>query len=376
MIAGGVLAALVFGQLLFWRAAGRTNRVALASQPKPVTIVSANAASYRPLNRYVGTLEPWVEARIGPQIVSAYVSTVLVRPGAAVHRGDVLATLDCREATAVSSTVAHQARALEARQAAIAAQAARISNLLDGGFTAPNEVEQQQAESAAEEARLLATRAQLLGSSLAVSDCVLRAPFDGEVGDRTSDPGTFVRPGSSIVSVVDRSTVRVTADVPEGDFNAVAPDTSVSIRVLATGLETRGAVARRSPSADPSTRTIHMEIDLPNEQRSLPVHTTAELKIEVGQPARAIEVPLTAADVDGAKAHIVVAAHGVAHVKTLRVLGERGGSLFLEPQLPPGTHVVTEGRAAVDDGDKVTAKFERSPGPGAPRPASGEKAEP
>jgi len=38
-----------------------------------------------------------------------------------------------------------------------------------------------------------------------VSDCVLRAPFDGEIATRLVDPGAFVRPGTSIVSVIDRA---------------------------------------------------------------------------------------------------------------------------------------------------------------------------
>ena len=36
---------------------------------------------------YVGRLDPWIAASVGPQFVSAYVDTVLVRPGAVVKRG-------------------------------------------------------------------------------------------------------------------------------------------------------------------------------------------------------------------------------------------------------------------------------------------------
>src|SRR4051812_36527502 len=83
-IAAGLGVLLLGGHALFRRAAARTNRVALASSPRPVTVVTARSAQYRPTRRYVGTLEPWVEAHVGPQLVAAYVSTVLVRPGTAV----------------------------------------------------------------------------------------------------------------------------------------------------------------------------------------------------------------------------------------------------------------------------------------------------
>src|SRR6185437_6944242 len=94
VIGAGVAAVLLLGGGMMWRANSRTNKVALSSRPKPVTVVKAAAAMYRPSRTYVGTLQPWVEASVGPQLVSAYVDTVLVRPGASVKRGDVLATLD------------------------------------------------------------------------------------------------------------------------------------------------------------------------------------------------------------------------------------------------------------------------------------------
>jgi RND family efflux transporter MFP subunit len=371
LVAGAALL-LGVGQLLFWHAGAQINKVALNAAPKRATVVATRAAQYRPRRRYVGTLAPWIEASVGPQIVTAYVSTVLVRPGAAVKRGDVLATLDCREASATSKAVAEQARALEARQAALAAQASRMGNLLSEGFVAPNELELRRAESNTEQARLLAARAQLLGSSLAVNDCVLRAPFDGEIADRNIDPGAFVRPGSSVVSVVDRNVIRVVADVPETDFDAVGPGTPIQIKFLATGLATSGTISRRSPAADPATRTIHVEADLPNPDRSIPVNTTAELLVEVGQPVRAIALPLTAADVRGARANVVVVDRGVAHLRTLHVLGEREGSLFLEPELSAGAQVVTEGRGMLAEGDHVTAKPETPSTSEAQRPdASG-----
>src|SRR6185369_15109512 len=116
-------------------------------------------------------------------------------------------------------------------------EAARVSNMLEGGYVSPNEAEMKKADTASKEAELLATRARLMRASLEVNDCILRAPFDGEVADRLSDPGAFARPGSSVVTIVDRSTVRVSADVPENDFDGVAPGTPVKLRMMATGGE-------------------------------------------------------------------------------------------------------------------------------------------
>lgn len=355
-IAAGVAAILAIGGLMMARARSRTNKVALASQPKPVTVVRARSAMYRPTRTYVGTLQPWVEAKIGPQLVSAYVDTVLVRPGAAVKRGDVLATLDCRDASASVKAIAARARAIDAHQQAIAHEASRTQSLLDGGFVSPNEAEQKTSQSASEEAQLEAERANLSRSSLQVNDCILKAPFTGEIAQRMIDPGAFVRPGSAIVTVVDRGTVRMTADAPELDFDAIAPGTKVTVHVYATHRDLPATITRRAPAADPSTRTVHFEIDIPDPSRAIPVGTTGEVRLEVGQPVPATEVPLYAATVRNNKANVFTVDQGVAHALTVPVKGESGGSLFVDPSLLAGASVVTEGRALLEDGDRVAAK--------------------
>lgn len=194
VIAGGTLAVAVIAALFYWHARSQVNDVALSSAPKAVTVIEARAGTFRGTRRYVATIEPWVQAEVGPQLISAYVDTVLVRPGAEVKRRQVLATLDCRDASAAQRGVAMQARAIESKQTALANEAARTNSLLDGGYVAANEAEQKLAGSASELAELMATQAKLAGTSLAVSDCILRAPFDGEVSRRLIDPGPSCAP--------------------------------------------------------------------------------------------------------------------------------------------------------------------------------------
>jgi membrane fusion protein, multidrug efflux system len=357
----GVGAVCVVSLLFFLvkRLEGNQNHESLDHHPKPVTVVEAKATTFREQRRYIGTLEPWLEAKIGPQVVSAYIDTVLVRPGSLVKAGEVLATLDCRGASAVNRAVAMQARALEAHRRASANEAARIQGLLDGGFASANEAEKKLAESEAQQAQLLAVQAKLSSASLQVNDCVLKAPFAGEIAARSADPGGFARPGSSVVTLVDRATVRVTADAPEADFAAVAPGSPVKMHLLATNTDVGGVVARRAPKADPATRTIHFEVDVSDPSLSMPVGTTAELLIDVGTPLPALELPLIAANVKGKRANAYVVEGDAAVAKTLVYLGEREGKLFVRPDLPNGSRVVTAGRNALSDGDKVIATVDR-----------------
>lgn len=359
-IAAITAAIVALGALLHWRAESRVTEVALADTPKSVTVVPVRDAQYRPTRRFVGTVEPWLSARVGPQLVSAYVGTVLVRPGDSVKRGQVLATLDCKHASTQSAAVAAQARALEEKQKALASEAGRLQELAQGGFVSSNELEQRQAAAASGNAQVSALQAQLANKDLEVSDCILRSPFEGEVGARLVDPGAFVRPGSTVVTIIDRRMVRVVADVPERDAEAVLPETPVKVSFFSSGTKRDAAVSRRSPQADPQTRTVRIEVDLDGKGSAGAVGTTATLMVEIGEPQPSLEIPIIAAKVRGESANVFVVEGDVVHARKLKVLGETGGNLYVEPSLKAGTSLVTQGRGGLKDGESVIAKTDSS----------------
>jgi len=149
----------------------------------------------------------------------------------------------------------------------------------------------------------------------------------------------------------------------------------VTLRLLAgSAAPFVGVVARRAPSADPATRTIRVEVDVDPAALSggtsspppaLPTGTTAEVFVEFGAAEAALVVPLTATKVRNGKASLFVlepaAADGTrtARARTLRVLGEHAGEVFLAPaELAPGADVVVEGRGRLVDGDRVQATAE------------------
>jgi RND family efflux transporter MFP subunit len=363
----GTLLVALIGVLLVHRADAKINRGALGAALRPVTVELARTALYRDSRAYVGSVDSWIEANVGPQYISAYIETVTVRPGDVVTRGQVLATLNCSSPAAASRAVAMQVDAVGSRQRASAHKATREASLLAGGFIAPNEVEESAALSASQHAELLESRARLSSRSLEVRDCILKAPFDAEIATRTADPGAFVRPGTPIVSLVDRHAVRVTVDAPEKDFTLVPVSIPVRIRMLATGAEMVASVSRRSPRADPRTRTVHFEVDIPDPRHEFPAGTTATVQVDVGEPIPATQIPLYAATQHEGKARFFLVEGGVARTRDLVVLGERGGALYFAPSLLAVTaEVVTEGRALLSDGDAVLARVEppRADAPG------------
>jgi membrane fusion protein, multidrug efflux system len=358
---GGVVVIAIVGAWLVHRVDVRVNHQPM-SRVRPVGVVVAASMPYRETRRYVGAIDAWQEASVGPQYISAYVTSVAVRPGAVVKRGEVLATLDCSHPTAASRAAEAAARAVGDQQRATADEAARVRTLLDGGYVALNDVERKTAQSTAEAAQLAQSRAQVQAAAQSVDDCVMRAPFDGEIGTRSVDPGAFVGPGANIVSIVDRATERVVADAPEKDFSELAPGVPVRVELLATEAKLTATVSRRAPRADAKTRTVHFEIDIADPERTFPIDTTALVDVDVGKQLAATAIPIYAVTEQGAKATLFVVDAGVAHERTLSVLGERDGNIYFAPDaLAAGTAVVTEGRALLSDGDRVASQPDRTP---------------
>ncbi len=355
-IAFGVAGCALVGGLLWGRQVWSQRSPSLVQQSKGVGTVPVQSVAYRASSRFVGALLPWEEARIGPQFISAYVTQVTVRPGDSVHRGQVLALLEPEKARTRSEASSMQVKALEAREEALRKESDRIKGLLKKGIVSVNEAEKKLAEANSEQAKVGAAKAELGSSSLEVQDSTLRAPFDGEIAERDLDPGAFVRPGTSIVTVVNRKKIRVSVDASEGDFAMLAPGTPVRLHLLATGEWLEAPITRRSPSADGSTRTIHFEIDLPNPGNRIPAGTTAEILIQSTLEVPALALPVSAANIRGSRATVFVVEAGRVRKAVLSVLGEREGQLFVKPDLPAGASLVLEGRNQLQDGDAVDAK--------------------
>jgi hypothetical protein len=88
-VGGGTVLLLLVGAILVRYADGRVNRTSMGDAPRPVTVIEARGSTYRDSRSYVGAVESWIEAEVGPQYISAYVETVVVRPGDSVVAGQI-----------------------------------------------------------------------------------------------------------------------------------------------------------------------------------------------------------------------------------------------------------------------------------------------
>jgi len=124
---------------------------------------------------------------------------------------------------------------------------------------------------------------------------VLRAPFDGIVTARNVDPGHLVPAAtgatsttSAIVSVARLSPLRVFAYVPQGVTPFIKNGDQATITVKeCPGRKFEGSITRHPEALAPDSRTMLVEVDLPNKDNALypGMYGMAEFVVSVTQGA-------------------------------------------------------------------------------------------
>jgi multidrug efflux pump subunit AcrA (membrane-fusion protein) len=123
------------------------------------------------------------------------------------------------------------------------------------------------------------------------------APFDGVVTRRFINPGDLVqaaistRPTTPLFTCQKIDVVRVFADVPEASATAIRQGLPAQVRLYGPTAQTiSGSVTRTATSLDAATRTMRVEIDLPNPDEKLLPGMYAQ--VSFGPTTVATEVPV------------------------------------------------------------------------------------
>jgi membrane fusion protein (multidrug efflux system) len=231
---------------------------------------------------YIAADTSMIAAKIG-----GYVTVVPVKENQLVHKGDVLAVIDPRDyqaafeaaqadvqaaQAAMASDTAQlslQQAKIQAAQAAVTGDEARVAfavqnqrryaKLSTTGASPVQTADQATTDLATVRAQLAADQATLLGAqrsvavlnaafaqstasqaqaqahagqaALDLSHTQIRAPFDGQIGNKTVAVGDYLQAGTQIMAIVPITQVYVTANYKETQITRMAPGQKVSLVV-------------------------------------------------------------------------------------------------------------------------------------------------
>jgi len=113
-------------------------------------------------------------------------------------------------------------------------------------------------------AKIAQARAEVANAQVSLGYATIRARLDGVVLEKRVEVGALAAPGVSLLTLEDPRGYRLEAHVPESQVGGMALGMQVAVTVEALGRqEQAGTVGEMVPTADPTSRTFVVKIDLP-----------------------------------------------------------------------------------------------------------------
>jgi len=367
-----VLAVLaLFPRLLNERSLARQSQ-SIAGPPY-VTVVRLAAGSPNGLLTVSGSVQAFDQTPIYAR-TSGYVKQRLVDIGDHVRRGQLLALI---EDPTTQQALRQAQAALAQTQAALAQQQAnqkladltstRWQQLAKEGVVSQQDADTKLADLNAANAAVNAARANIAAAEASVRSLQeqlafsrVTAPFDGRILSRNVDTGSLITSGSQssnfeMFTLGQPSRVRVFASVPQSQSADVlsGQHAAVTFREL-PGSTFSGSIARTSQAIDPSTRTLLVEVDLPNPDGKILPGMYANVQFSVKSAAPPVILPANALIMRSAGPQAALLdSNNIVHLRPLTLGRDTGVSVEVLSGLAPGDTVVTSAGDRVLDGAQV-----------------------
>jgi RND family efflux transporter MFP subunit len=379
--------------LLIVPAAGcRHQADAKQTQEPPVApVTTVQRAHLENTLQVAGEFIPFQEVELHAK-VAGYIRHISVDIGDKVKAGQVLATLDVPELVAqvegadagvrqsqeqISRAKSDVVRA-QANYEAAHSQAERLQQAAKArpGLIAQQEIDDAMAKDRAGLAQVDAAKAALSATQqqLGVSQAQhqqyssmadysrIVAPFSGVITWRYADTGTLIQAGTSnagsapVVKLAEVDILRLRLPVPESLAPYVRVGQPASVRVDAIGKTFDGQITRSAGALDTATRTMQVEIDIPNKDRRLTPGMYAEVTLNVAHDGDSLTVPVQAVDQTATPFVLVVDSHNKIQKKNVRVGASTPTRIEILGGVEQGDRIVALNLASYQPGEVVTPK--------------------
>jgi RND family efflux transporter MFP subunit len=255
----------------------------------------------------------------------------------------------------------------EARSAAIAAETAARAGIISAKAklaAAKADVELATANVANAKANVNVCTAELEKARVLVAFAKITSPYNGVISRRSYHPGAFIRDAEHggavpILTVLKDDVMRVVVQIADRDAPFADPGDPAQVEIDALpGIKFNSKISRIADSEDPASRTMRVEIDLPNPKGVLRdgMYGRATIRLAMGS-ARGVRIPTSALignarDGEGA---VYVVRDGKATRQKVRLGADNGVEMEVVDGLTPDDLVVFNYSGSLSDGLPVEA---------------------
>jgi RND family efflux transporter MFP subunit len=297
--------------------------------------------------------------------------------GDRVRAGQILAEIEApeadRELEEARAKVAQVSASLElARSTAERYQAA-----IKEEAASPQEVDEKVGAYEARKADVNAAKAHVQRLEQMRTYQRVVAPFSGTITARNVEVGSLIQAGSGSASgwlfkLAQTDTMRVQVTVPQNHSSLVTPGMSAELFVHELGSAPFPAKVTRSAGAfDPATRTILVELSVPNAEGKLMPGMYGQVKFHLVNASPNLVIPVTALIVGGDGLRVAVLdGNDAVHYKPVKVVRDLGKEVEIAEGLSERERVINNPRDTLAEGQRVRAMLQEKPAEkDAPKPA-------
>jgi len=297
-----------------------------------------------------GSIFPWQEIIIGPEVGGYRVEQVRVDVGARVRKGQELVTLAGDLLAADLSSKRANVASADATLANAASALKRAQSLSTSGVLSASDLDKLRSEELAARARVEVAKAELAGAELRLRYTHVTAPDDGIVSSRTVSVGQIAQTGAEMLRMVRKGRVEWRAEIPEARLREIKIGQAVRL-TTADGTQLDGKVRTVAPTIESATRAGLVYVDIASGAAKPGMFARGEIVLErnAAQMAPIASVVIQ----DGYSYVFVLSADNTVQRRHIETGSVRGNTIEIVSGLQPGERIVDKGAGFLKDGDHV-----------------------
>lgn len=336
--------------------------------PAPVVATAATTQTVPVQLEAVGTVEPVTTVSV-KSMVSGEVLKVHFKEGQDVAKGQLLFTIDPRQAQAALRQAEAAIVRTRAQLAKARTDADRYEKLVKDGIVTQDQFETYRTQADALAADVAAQESVIQNLKVQLSYCTIRSPLSGRTGNLMIDAGNVVKANDtlSLVTINQIAPINVSFTIPEKELPTIKPQLA-SGRLIAeamasgdTGKPETGRITFLDNSVEATTGTIRLKATFANVNNRLWPGQFATIRLTLATLGNAVVVPSQALQTGQQGEYLfVVKQDNTAEIRPIKAGVTHNGVTVIEQGLRPGELVVIDGHMRVVPGGTVTL---RKPGP-------------
>jgi RND family efflux transporter MFP subunit len=349
---GGCIAALIFLTLL----AGCGDRVGPGTaevKRQAITGVTVTAVQLSKISddyETSGTVRAKVTSNIASRVTGT-VTAVHVRAGERVKAGQLLATIDDREAAQKVRAAEQAVESANQSRSMADLTYQRYKRLHDEKALARQEIDQIETQKKVAGANYEQAKAGLEEARVWQGFTRITAPAAGVVTDKRVDPGSMAMPGMPLFTIESDGGFQLEVSVDEALSGKLQVGTNTAVAIDTIGLNTTGKIIEVVPAVDPATRTFIVKIALAD--KGLKSGLFARVRLPRGE-REALLVPKGSIVEKGQLTGLyAVDPQGLVTYRLVRTGKSYEGGIEVLSGINAGERIVTAGLEKAIDGGQI-----------------------